>query len=70
MNVRLYEADLFGLILYRVFVDDKLYDKFTSEKYLTYTEQRDVESYYTEALDNYTPPMLELSEYEKTRRHL
>ncbi len=67
-DVRVSEADLFGLYLYKVFVDDAFYDKFTTNEWLTYSQIRDVESYYKEALDNYTSPMLELSNYERKRR--
>jgi hypothetical protein len=63
------EANVFGLYIYKVFVNDKYYDQFTSNVYLTWAQMSDVESYYQDALDNYDPPMLELSDYEKKRRH-
>lgn len=57
MEVRISEADLFGLFLYKVFVDEEFYDKFTSSIQLTLSERADVEAGYKEALDNYTPPV-------------
>ena len=47
---------MWGLYLYKVFVDDKFYDKFTATKSMTWEQTRNVESYYAEALDNYEPP--------------
>ena len=51
-------TDLFGLYLYKVFVNDRYYDKFTSEDWLTMAERRDVANGYKDALDNYHPPVL------------
>jgi hypothetical protein len=56
--VRINETNLFGLYLYRVFVDDVLYDKFTADHPMTWAQTRDVESYYKEALDNYRPAVV------------
>ena len=53
--VRISETDLFGLYLYKVFVDEETYDWFFSDPPLTWAQMVDVETYYQEALTGYAP---------------
>jgi predicted choloylglycine hydrolase len=53
--VRVSETDLFGQYLYKVFVDEETYDWFFASKPLTWSQMKDVESYYEEGLTDYVP---------------
>lgn len=56
-NVYVEEIDLGPVLLYRVMVDYQLYDEFSCQKKfmgsLTWAQQKDVASYYREALTHY-----------------
>lgn len=51
--VRVSETDLFGMYLYKVFVDEETYDWFFSDTPLTWAQQDDVAEYYKEGLTGY-----------------
>lgn len=55
MNVNVKETDLFGEILYRVYVDGVVYDKFFLQKgeKMSAKDKLDVASGYAEALIGY-----------------
>lgn len=62
-DVRVEHANLFGEHFYRVFVNERPYDKFFSSTELTYSQLSDVARGYESGLEDYTGPSDVLDSY-------